>query len=199
MEDAEQEPPGRHNGNPGETGEHRSQMVIVHPDVFDDATVRAWLCHVPGSDVDPAVITIEVENLEMRARRTLTPGLTRAFINALMELRRLRRAGERRNLVDGHRAWCSRQENVGEPHRSRELEATEEHNGDVIRVWLAQGANRQEKLAAMAYVEMLTNDVLLEWPPLTVFQHHALLRRLASLLDQPYPSDAETLALPRST
>ncbi len=113
-------------------------MVVVHPDAPDDATVRAWLTRMDGSDTGPAIVTIEVEDIEMRARRVLTTGLTRVFINALVDLRRMRRAGERRAMADGHPAWCSRLEKAGEPHRSREVKATEKRNDDVIRVWLAQ-------------------------------------------------------------
>ncbi|GAB7041062.1 hypothetical protein JCM9533A_49120 [Catenuloplanes niger JCM 9533] len=170
---------------------------MVRPDAFDDASVQAWLTSLYGSDAASAVVTVEVEDVEMRARRTLTVGLTRAFIAALAELRRLRRAGERRAVVDGHPSWCTRMESAGEPHRSREVEAAEEHNGDVIRVWLALGAS-QGDARPRTLVEMRTDGVVLEWPPLTLVQHAVLLRKLAHLLEQLHSADAEAPALRRS-
>ncbi len=197
MKEAEHERPDRSHSEPREIEERGSLMIVIHPCVFDDTTVRAWLTRTHASAPGSAVVTIEVEDLEMRARRSLTAGLTRAFISTLVELRKMRRIGERSPVVDGHRSWCSRLENEGEPHRSQELEAAEEHNGDVIRVWLAQGADQQGKSAAKAYVEMRTDGVVLQWPPLTLLQHYALPRRLNYLLDELRLMDSEARALPR--
>lgn len=129
MKEAEHERPDRSHSEPREIEERGSLMIVIHPCVFDDTTVRAWLTRTHASAPGSAVVTIEVEDLEMRARRSLTAGLTRAFISTLVELRKMRRIGERSPVVDGHRSWCSRLENEGEPHRSQELEAAEEHNG----------------------------------------------------------------------
>lgn len=46
-------------------------------------------------------------------------------------------------------------------------------------------------------MEMRTDGVVLQWPPLTLLQHYALPRRLNYLLDELRLMDSEARALPR--
>lgn len=162
-------------------GELESRAFVVEPEGIEGTTVRGWLMLATGT-THPLVV-LEAEDRDSRNRRALLPDLARGMVEILTALSRLRSADPKPAAGCNHPGWCALQEATGEPHRSRELEASVRRSDGTVSVRLVHGRHHGTSLPS-TFVDLHDCDQSLGWPPLTPRQHDTLIYSMAALLNQ---------------